>query len=85
MSPGSYDSTTLQHQFAQIRERFERVEAQLKLVSETVGVPYADPAATVPPEVVELARAGNTMEAIKQYRAATGAGLDEARDVVAAL
>jgi len=39
----------------------------------------------VPPEVVELARAGNTLEAIKQYRALTGAGLDEARDVVAAL
>jgi ribosomal protein L7/L12 len=48
-------------------------------------VPYADPAATVPPEVVELARAGNTLEAIKQYRALTGADLDEARDVVAAL
>lgn len=85
MSPASYDSTTLQHHFDQIRERFNRIESQLKLVSEKVGVPYADPAATVPPEVVELARAGNTLEAIKQYRALTGAGLDEARDVVAAL
>jgi ribosomal protein L7/L12 len=85
MSPGSYDSTTLQHHFEQIRERFARAEAQLKLLSEAAGVPYADPAATVPPEVVELARAGDTLEAIKQYRALTGADLDEARDVVAAL
>jgi ribosomal protein L7/L12 len=85
MSPGNYDSTTLQHHFDEVRERLERVEAQLKLLSETVGVPYADPAAAVPPEVVELARAGNTLEAIKQYRALTGAGLDEARDVVATL
>jgi ribosomal protein L7/L12 len=85
MSPGNYDSTTLQRHFDQIRERLERIEAQLKLLSQTVGVPYADPAATVPPEVVELARSGNTLEAIKQYRAATGAGLEEARDVVATL
>ena len=85
MSPGNYDSTTLQRHFDQIRERLERIEAQLKLLSETVGVSYADPTATISPEVVELARAGNTLEAIKQYRAATGAGLDEARDVVATL
>ena len=35
-----------------------------------------------PGEVVELVRAGKTLEAIKRYRELTGAGSDEAREVV---
>ncbi len=85
MSPAHYDASSLERHFDQIRQRFERVEAQLALLSEKVGVPYEDPAATVPPEVVELARAGNTIEAIKQYRGLTGASFEDARDVVAGL
>jgi ribosomal protein L7/L12 len=39
----------------------------------------------VPDEIVELARAGKTTEAIKRYRALNGATLDEARAFVASL
>jgi hypothetical protein len=39
----------------------------------------------VPEEIVELARAGKTLEAIKQYRALNGATLDEARAFIAKL
>jgi hypothetical protein len=41
--------------------------------------------AGVPHEIVELVRAGNTMEAIKRYRALNGATLDEARAFIAQL
>jgi hypothetical protein len=39
----------------------------------------------VPAEIVELVRAGKTMEAIKRYRALNGATLDEARAAIARL
>jgi len=35
--------------------------------------------AGVPPEIVDLARQGKTLQAIKEYRALTGATLDEAK------
>lgn len=37
----------------------------------------------VPEEIVELVRAGKTVEAIKRYRALNGATLDEARAAIA--
>jgi ribosomal protein L7/L12 len=69
----------------QFFRRFERLEAQLALVSEKLGVPFDYPAATVPAEVVELARSGDRLAAIKRYRELTNASSDEARDVVAGL
>jgi len=39
----------------------------------------------VPPAIVELVRAGKTVEAIKRYRALNGATLDEARAAIARL
>lgn len=39
----------------------------------------------VPGEIIELARAGKNLEAIKRYRALNGATLDEARAVIASL
>ena len=38
-----------------------------------------------PPEVVELARSGRRLEAIRRYRELTGATPEEARAVVGAL
>ena len=69
-------------QFDRIGERLRAIEAQLALLSEKAGVPYESPSAGVPGEVVELVRAGKTLEAIKRYRELTGAGSDEAREVV---
>lgn len=39
----------------------------------------------IPQDVVELARAGKTVEAIKRYRALNGATLDEAKAAIAKL
>lgn len=69
----------------QFFERFRRIEAQLALISEKVGVPYELPSAGVPPEVVELAQSGDRLGAVKRYRELTNASFEEARDVVAEL
>ncbi len=75
----------IQPTISQIGKRLEAIEEQLETLSRHAGVPYARPLAEVPQEIVELARAGKTLEAIKQYRALTNAGLEEARNVVMSL
>jgi ribosomal protein L7/L12 len=66
-------------------ERFQRLEAQVALLSEKVGLPFELPSDSVPAEVVELAHAGDRLGAVKRYRELTGAGFEEARDAVAKL
>jgi ribosomal protein L7/L12 len=88
---------------AQLIRRFERIEQQIRLLSERLGVecptfasdrPHADANAAavaapeesgVPAEVVELARAGKSTQAISTFRKLTGATLLEAKRVVDAL
>jgi ribosomal protein L7/L12 len=82
---GALDSAALTRRFEAMAERMRRLEAQVAILSERAGVAYAEPSAAVPPDVLELARAGNVLEAIKAYRGATGASLEEARDVVLGL
>jgi ribosomal protein L7/L12 len=69
----------------QFFERFRAIEAQLALISEKLDLPYENPGDGVPAEVVELARAGERIDAVKRYRALTGASLDVAHDVVSKL
>jgi len=50
------------------------------------GAPTAAPGAMgMPADIVELARSGNKIEAIKRYRELTGVGLREAKDAIDAL
>jgi hypothetical protein len=44
--------------------------------------PLPGPSDGVSPEIVELARSGNKIEAIKRYRAQTGCDLAVAKDVI---
>ena len=83
--PGEYSQATLEAHFRKTNERLAHIEAQLVLISKTVGVPYAEFSEGVPDEVVELARAGKQLDAMKLYRELTGANMDQARDVVAGL
>lgn len=81
----AYNEALIGVQFERINERLRAIEAQLTLLSEKAGVPYTNPSEGVPPDVVELARAGKTLEAMKRYREITGADADEARKVVAGI
>jgi hypothetical protein len=45
-------------------------------------VPYDRPAAEIPAEVVELARSGNRVEAMRLYRDLMNASVEEAREAL---
>jgi ribosomal protein L7/L12 len=63
------------------RARPDHIEERLQALFPDSYVPFA--AATgMPAAVVDLARAGNLIAAIKEYRQATGAGLAEAKKAV---
>jgi hypothetical protein len=66
-------------------ERFRAIEAQLAVISEKLGIPYENPADSVPQEVVELVQAGKRLEAATRYRRLTNASFDEAREVISRL
>ena len=67
-----------------VTRRIRRLEAQVALLSEKLGVPFEEIGADsgIPQEVVALAQSGNKIQAIKLYRELTGVGLAEAKDVV---
>lgn len=58
-----------------------RLEAKLDALLKHHGIRF-DPYAEVPPTVLDALRRGKKIDAIKEYRAATGAGLQEAKDFV---
>jgi ribosomal protein L7/L12 len=65
------------------RARLDYIEKQLEALFPDGYVPFAAATATgMPPAVVELARAGNVIAAIKEYRNITGAGLADAKAAV---
>jgi ribosomal protein L7/L12 len=80
-----YNEMQLSSYVDQIFKRLQRIEAQLALLSERAGIPFEDPAAGAPAEVVELVQAGDRMGAIRKYRELTGAGMEEAQQLVASL
>lgn len=81
----AFNAALIGEQFERINQRLRAIEAQLAALSERAGVPYESPSDGVPPEVVELAQAGKPLDAIRRYRELTGAGPDEAREVVAGI
>ena len=76
------------HADAQLAQRFALLEAQVKLLSDQLGMPCppfassASSGSAVPAEVVELVRAGKKIQAISELRRMTGASLVEAKDIV---
>jgi hypothetical protein len=59
--------------------RLDRMEAQLRLLSAAVGIPFAD---HVPTDVVALARSDERIKAAIRLTEMTGMDLDDARRVV---
>ncbi len=70
-------SQTIPELMAQV----DRIEKQVALLSEKLGVPYDYPGnAAMPAEVLELVQSGDKRAAIAKYRELTGAGLGEAQE-----
>jgi hypothetical protein len=71
------------HQLAlNIKAHLDRVEAQVVLISQRLGIPYEIEHQSVPQEVVDLVNAGKRLQAIAKYRELTNTDLDEARQVI---
>jgi hypothetical protein len=83
--PGAYSQESLERHLKQINERLRAAEDQLAKLSGEAGIAYDSPMAEVPQEVVDLAEAGDTMGAMKKYRELTGAGAEQASQVVGGL
>lgn len=65
----------------QVRHQGELIDALYR----RLGIADLDDATHPPTDVIEALNAGNTIEAIKRYRARTGVGLKEAKDAVEAI
>jgi len=70
---------------AQIIERLERLERAVRALAAHTGVEIDDPAGGVDPDIAELARAGERMQAAKLYSERTGADFVTAQGVVNSL
>ena len=62
-------------------DAFSRLDGKLDALLEHAGIQF-DPYRNVPASVVTALERGQKIEAIKNYRAATGAGLKEAKEFV---
>jgi hypothetical protein len=67
---------------AQLLDRVQRLETQLRMVYDRLGMDYDDGTLGVPPDVVDLARAGNRMRAAQLYSERTGCDFIEAQSIV---
>ena len=74
----------LQGNVADLVKNQRRTEAKVDLLLKHAGLTY-DPSANVPPGVLEALRAGQKIEAIRQYRMATGVDLKTAKEFVESL
>ena len=69
-------------------ERLDRLEQQVRRITEHLGLDADDGGgdeAGIPAEVVDLARAGRQMEAIRLYTKLTGADITTATSLVNAI
>ncbi|MCX4972875.1 MULTISPECIES: ribosomal protein L7/L12 [unclassified Streptomyces] len=69
----------LETKLSRADRRIARVEKKIDLIIRHLGVHADDPEL---PEVAAFLRDGKKIQAIKAYRAATGAGLQEAKEAV---
>ena len=68
----------------ELRDRVERLELQVRLLSAGLGLSAPDPAAAVPADALELARQGDDVQAIRRLRTISTMSLTQARALVLA-
>jgi ribosomal protein L7/L12 len=67
-----------------LRSRINELEDRLNFLYRRLDIEYADPNSNpaLSPQIQEVLRRGNKIEAIKIYRELTGAGLAEAKQAI---
>jgi ribosomal protein L7/L12 len=75
--------TLEQEEIALLKGRVSRLEARLEFIYKHLGVTFVeDTRPTDDPKVIAALKANNLMEAIKFYRMATNASMEEAKSAV---
>lgn len=69
----------------ELRRRLTRLESKIDAVMQNLGITWEPPAPGGSDTVISHLRAGRKIEAIKNYREETGAGLKEAKEAVEAI
>ena len=73
-------------EISELRRRVAKLERQVAFLTERMGIQYPDePDHGVSPEILELARRGRKIAAIKLYREETGVGLRAAKEFIDSL
>lgn len=66
-----------------IKMRLEKLESQMTFLQRSLGITTNDaPAWKASPEIIELIRRGDKIEAIKAFREQTGASLKDAKNFI---
>jgi ribosomal protein L7/L12 len=75
--------TLEQQEIALLKGRIARLEARLEFLYKHLGLTFvAEANATDDPDVIQALKANNMLEAIKRYRMATNASLEEAKSAI---
>jgi ribosomal protein L7/L12 len=84
-TPGGQSDRHVIERIGEIDARLDRLEGAIRLLLDHAGITYDLAAERKPqfsPLVLELVKAGRTVEAIKAYRDDTGAGMKEAKAAI---
>lgn len=76
----------VERELAGLRQRLERIEAQLQFLFRRLGISTRDaPAAKASPAVMDRLRRGDRKGAMRAFMEETGAGLKDAKTVIESL
>jgi ribosomal protein L7/L12 len=76
---------TLMARVVELERKVEYLMQRLGAGEQISAITRMSPASPVPPEIADLARMGQKIEAIKRYQEMTGASLREAKDAIDAV
>ncbi|MBI9050124.1 MAG: hypothetical protein JEZ00_11935 [Anaerolineaceae bacterium] len=78
--------TNYDNEIFELKQRVAKLEKQIALILQQNSLNYREePNMGVSSEIINLVRQGKKIEAIRQYREETGAGLKQAKEFVDSL
>ncbi len=74
------------HELFELRQRVAKLERQIAFLMDDLELDYRDePSQEVSPQVLDLVRRGQKIQAIKLFRQETDAGLRDAKEFIESL
>ena len=80
---GGWEMSDSNQEIEKIKMRLEKLESQMTFLQRSLGITTNDaPGWKASPEIIELIRRGEKIEAIKAFREQTGASLKDAKNFI---